>query len=415
MTRSREKPNNKHWSDEKSLLLQLQKMWDKGQILRETVCDSGLFPKRLSFNKPDSKTISNDFDAVRNWVSHIQKIKTFRIIYKTIRHQVIGANRIPGEAWIDTLESAVFLLKKQQQLAAYRAIVKQTEEKIPEIIPWLRQYPHKVLDLADVWPKLLEFISWRKQHPDPELYLRQISLPGIDSKLIEQHRSVLAALLDMVLPETQIDSNARGVKQFEQRYGFRHKPARIRFRLLDDKFPSLSTIMPITVTGSDYDYTITARDFQGLQKNTAFTSRIKRIFITENEINFLTFPAQINSMVIFGSGYGFDALAKAQWLAQKKIYYWGDIDTHGFAILDQLRSKFPQTNSMLMNVTTLMKHKEFWGRESKPQARKLCHLTDAEQDLYQALVSNQFACAVRLEQERIDFTHLSDSIKQLSQ
>ncbi|MGI6299138.1 MAG: Wadjet anti-phage system protein JetD domain-containing protein [Saccharofermentanales bacterium] len=44
--------------------------------------------------------------------------------------------------------------------------------------------------------------------------------------------------------------------------------------------------------------------------------------------------------MIFGAGYGFDHLASASWLNQKDIYYWGDIDTHGFAILNQLRRLF---------------------------------------------------------------------------
>ncbi len=41
-------------------------------------------------------------------------------------------------------------------------------------------------------------------------------------------------------------------------------------------------------------------------------------------------------MVLFGSGYGFEFLSNVLWLAKLNIYYWGDIDTHGFAILNQL-------------------------------------------------------------------------------
>jgi hypothetical protein len=48
-------------------------------------------------------------------------------------------------------------------------------------------------------------------------------------------------------------------------------------------------------------------------------------------------------------GYGFDNLAAALWLQQKDIYYWGDIDTHGFAILNQLRGFFPHAVSFLMD------------------------------------------------------------------
>ena len=50
------------------------------------------------------------------------------------------------------------------------------------------------------------------------------------------------------------------------------------------------------------------------------------MFITENEINFLAFPAVADSLIIFGAGYGFETLVEAAWLARCRIHYWGDID-----------------------------------------------------------------------------------------
>ncbi len=42
-------------------------------------------------------------------------------------------------------------------------------------------------------------------------------------------------------------------------------------------------------------------------------------------------------------------LAQADWLARCQVSYWGDIDTHGFAILDQLRTYIPHAHSLLMD------------------------------------------------------------------
>ena len=390
------------WSDKKSLLSQLEKLWNKGLLLEETVCSSSLFPKRLLFKTPDSKALSYDFDAVRCWVADIQKLKGFRIVYKTVRHPVIGENRVPVEVWLDTLETAIALLNKQKQISAYSELYEQTKRHTPELIKWVKHYPLKALGLAEVWPKLLDFIRWSQQHSRPDIYLRQVSLPGIDSKFIEQHRPVLAALLDLALTEEQIDYTKTGIKQFEQRYGFRSKPEKIRFRLLDTGL----TLLPPLLDGADNDISITANDFQQLHQNAEFATHIKRVFITENEINFLSFPEQKNSLVIFGSGYGFDALAKAQWLSQLAVFYWGDIDSHGFAILDQLRNKFPRVKSLLMDQTTLIKHREFWGDETKPENRELQRLTSSEQNLYQALLDNHYAEHLRLEQERVDYKYL---------
>jgi len=386
------------WSDKKTLLAQLQKMWDRGLILKEQLCNSDLFPKRLIFKSPNSKALANEFDAVRCWIAEIQKLSGFRIVYKTVRHRVIGENDLPCEVWIDTPETAIALLHKQQEVAVFSKLLGQTQQHAPQVLAWISQYPLKALSLAEVWLKLLDFVIWRQQHPDTNLYLRQISLPGIDSKFIEQHRSVLAPLLDLTLSTDQINSKMRGIKQFEQRYGFRNKPERIRFRPLD---PEL-TLLP----GADNDISVSASGFKALYQKSEFICHIKRVFITENEINFLAFPAQKNSLLIFGAGYGFEALAQADWLAEVMISYWGDIDTHGFAILDQLRSKFPHVQSLLMDETTLIAHREFWGREDKQNTGELHRLTTDEQKVYQDLITNKYQSHLRVEQERIQFGYL---------
>jgi hypothetical protein len=231
------------------------------------------------------------------------------------------------------------------------------------------------------------------------MYLRQVSLPGIDSKLIERHRGVLSQLLDRVLSADQIQSDMSGIKHFEARYGFRRKPERIRLRLLH---PQLAPPLAL-LSGADHDISITANDFKTLDQHPGFIEQIKRVFITENEINFLAFPPQRNSLVIFGAGYGFEALAQAAWLASVDIFYWGDIDTHGFAILDQLRARFPHVQSLLMDERTLMAHREFWGMEKTPECRVLPRLTTDEQTLYQALINNHHQSHLRLEQGRIQF------------
>ena len=50
---------------------------------------------------------------------------------------------------------------------------------------------------------------------------------------------------------------------------------------------------------------------------------VKRVFITENETNFLAFPQIRDAIVIFGAGYGWDALARSHWLKNCPIHYWG--------------------------------------------------------------------------------------------
>jgi hypothetical protein len=267
-------------------------------------------------------------------------------------------------------------------------------------MPWLAAHPLSVLQLADVWPQLLDIIGWMQAHPRPGIYLRQIDVPGVHSKLVEAHRATLAPLLDLALPADAIDTQASGIANFNRRYGFRDEPPRLRFRILD---PALA----LTPGGCDQDISLRKDAFAQLQLP------VTRAFITENKTNFLAFPAVPASLVIWGEGYGFDMLGEADWLKHCALHYWGDIDTHGFAILDQLRSRLPHTQSFLMDRDTLMAHRSLWGSEATPLQRDLLRLSPEESALYDDLRDQRLSPSLRLEQEHIGYAWLIEKLRTL--
>ncbi|OQY18067.1 MAG: hypothetical protein B6I36_07835 [Desulfobacteraceae bacterium 4572_35.1] len=178
-----------------------------------------------------------------------------------------------------------------------------------------------------------------------------------------------------MLPPTAIDNCAHGIRGFCQRYGFRDKPALVRLRILDQCLVAESEMFVIAQP-AELDITLTQPCFA--QLNLA----VDKVFITENEINFLAFPPVKGSVVIFGAGYGFQSLAQADWLRDAELYYWGDIDTHGFAILSQLRATFPQAISLLMDRHTLLEHRAHWVEEPQPETIDLQLFTRDECALY---------------------------------
>jgi len=127
------------------------------------------------------------------------------------------------------------------------------------------------------------------------------------------------------------------------------------------------------------------------------------VFVTENETNGLVFPDVPGSIVIFGLGYGVQTLAETAWLQAKELYYWGDIDTHGFSILARLRTGFPQTRSFLMDRETLLAHRELWGHEKEIHEGTISRLTEAERAVLDYLRGGAFGYRIRLEQELIGF------------
>jgi hypothetical protein len=389
------------WTTSADLRAQVQKLWDRGILLSSLMGDEELFPLRLTLKRPDSRQLSESFSDVRNWIAQLSgSAKHYRIVWRTLNHRVLGANEIPAELWIDSFRDALAFIGKVRDAERFADLVSLTRETKPELIPWLRKRPLLTLELAESWPKLLEIVAWLQMHPRPHIYLRQIDLPGVHSKFIETHRGVLGELFDLALPQEQIDPAAAGTSGFCRRYGFRDKPLRVRFRILD---PELA-LLPVN---ADQDITLTEAAFAGLYLAVA------TVFITENEINFLAFPPVARSMVIFGAGYGFENLAAAHWLHERKLYYWGDIDTHGFAILNQLRRFFPEAVSLLMDKETLLAHRTLWSVEPSPETVELTRLTGKEMALYDDLRSGSLGERVRLEQERIGFEWLVDALSTL--
>lgn len=385
------------WTTPADLKAQVLRLWDRDELLGAS------FPLQLRLRGPTSAALSERFDEVRTWVAELQQgsSKGYRLVLREVRHRVIGSNSLPDEAWVDTLADALQLTGKLREGRAFVELLAATQQLQPRLVPWLQRQPRRALALADDWPRLLTLVAWLQAHPRPGLYLRQVDLPGIHSKFIEAQRGVLAELLDQVLPSAAVDTTARGVGQFAARYGFREKPLRVRLRFLDPHHLAW-------VPGADADYTLSASAFVRLD------AQVQRVFITENEINFLAFPPAADSLVVFGAGYGFDALAQATWLHQRALHYWGDIDTHGFAILDQLRCHFPHALSFLMDRDTLLAHEHQWVTEPQPTQRDLPRLDRDERRLYDDLRWRRLREEpVRLEQERIAFGRVTQQVAAL--
>ena len=131
--------------------------------------------------------------------------------------------------------------------------------------------------------------------------------------------------------------------------------------------------------------------------------RIDTAVVVENEITYLTLPVPADGVVIWGKGFDVARLGRWRTLRSARVHYWGDLDTHGLAILHRLRTHLPHVESFLMDSKTLHAHRDRWGRESTPTSASLDRLTAAEAAVYDDLVSDRFAEQVRLEQERIDW------------
>ncbi|MDP2366719.1 DUF3322 domain-containing protein, partial [Rhodoferax sp.] len=205
------------WTTEQDLRAQVQKLWDRGELLAELVPTQApeacatLFPQRLRLTGPSSTELAERFDEVRTWMAALRQsaaggdTRGYRFVLREFRHRVLGNNAVPDEVWVDSLQDALVVLGKQRDAKRFTGLVQWTGAQQPVLLPWLAKRPLHALALAEAWPRLLQVVAWLQAHPRAGIYLRQVDIAGVDSKFIEANRGVLTELLDLALPPAAID------------------------------------------------------------------------------------------------------------------------------------------------------------------------------------------------------------------
>ena len=374
------------WTTHADVLAKLRRRWESGELLSAFADDAPLLPLEISLRTPTSRDLAANFDAVQRWGAEWRKHDGLRIDYHRVGGRLVGANELPRRVWIDEWDQLWSMLRVGSETRRFAGLFDQTRAVAPAVTEWMLRRPMNVLALSQDWTRIVETALWIAGTA-PGSYLRYVDVPGVDTKFIERHRSVIARLLDLQLPPDRIDT-ACPPADFIGRYRFRRKPQYVRFRWLD----------PHRRTGGFTE--LTAR----LDELADTPLAASTVVIVENDTTYLALPEMPDAVAIFGGGYSLTRLDGLPWLADRDIRYWGDIDSHGFAILDRLRKTFPHTESVLMDRATLLSHESQWVREQVPVVTTLGYLRPLEAALYRDLVEDTFGPAVRLEQERIRYS-----------
>ena len=377
------------WTRPPDIRAWLGKKWQSGLLLTAFAEGRDWEPLSVALRGPATSEIAGRLAEVQQWAADWTRAARgpMHVEYKQVGGRQLGANLIPCRAWIDGYDQAWDLLGVRAEVRTFSSIADATAATSPKLVPWLARRPMQVLKLADRWDKLLATVRWIDERQSAGMYLRQVDVPGVDTKFIERHTGVLAELLDLQLAPDRIDA---GAAEFAGRYRFRSKPDYVRFRC-----PGWLGFSELSVRADEL---------------TVPPPGVGRVYLVENEITYLAFPLPAEAMVIFGGGYAVDTLAPLGWLTGLDVVYWGDIDTHGFAILNRLRRRFGHARSILMDRATLLAHRSQWVTEPRPAAGRLDLLDGAEADLYRDLVDAAFGPSVRLEQERISFATLEQAL-----
>lgn len=347
--------------------------------LQSLVTGESVFPIRIRFGVPST---TDEFAKLQQEITALATGNFgYTIEWGEKKTRKYGAQKLPSQVRFDTEDQLIDALGKKHEVQQFRANLADTLNRLPKLREWMASHVNWMIEFGHIWNELQLVCEYFLAHPRPGLYARQLPI-AVHTKFIQENSKVLANMLSVLLPaETQREGNS-----FENRFGLKPLESLIRFRMLDQK-------LLVHLGLSHLEMGLPLGIFCRL------SARGLRVIITENLMNFECLPDSPNTLAIWGQGNAAELLHEVQWLSECELYYWGDIDEHGFQILGRLRGKFPSVRSLMMDSVTLKTFRKFTATGEKAGKAPI-NLTDDERQAYDVVERE----SLRLEQEKIPQT-----------
>lgn len=354
----------------------------------------GTWPLQINLGVPTEKDATEDTSVVRAWVSSWASWRSVGEVSREVRKWArLGAQELPVTLTVSNAEDVAVLVGQTPRWTRAKARYAHMIERWPQLAESgiLAARFNVLADYSDVdFSRLIALLDWLILNPASNVYLRQLPIEGLDTKWAEQRIGVITGLLKDIKQE-------KGDGNFHAICGLLRPPHRVRIRLL---CPELRRLV-----GGLHDFEAPVEGIAALE------IRPTAAVIVENLDTGMSLPDIAGTVVILKLGNAVSALGSIPWLQGINAIYWGDIDTHGFAILDRARKALPLLRSVLMDESTTLRYQNLWGAEPVQTSNlALEYLAEHELAVYVALKSNVWGSKVRLEQERLPWESCLDAL-----
>lgn len=404
--------------------------WIKQRYLRQRwrwMEGHGSWPLLVSLERPTQREVLKDFLSVQRWSAawntwrsaHVtagdDAASAPQIRMSTVAWQGVGEQTLPEAL---SFHSAECVAKFCNDERAWR-LVEMRRHAMLELWPalWATGFgPHydalATYDEAD-FARLLALLNWFVENPRSGLYLRQLPVPGVDTKWVDLKRRGLVAdfvrriasppltvLPDLAPDEVEqsgydvvLTAELDEVRlDFYDICGLRRPPIKVHLVVL---CPYLRATV-----GGLRDVVAPIDELAKLSFNPVC------ILISENKDTGLSLPDIPGTVAFIKLGNAVSLLGQLPWVRELPVLYWGDVDTYGFSILVQARKTLGNVRSLMMDLETLEVHRDRVVEE-RQQATNVDHalLTTQELATYEGLLKGTWWTQMRLEQERIDWSY----------
>ncbi|MEQ5836672.1 Wadjet anti-phage system protein JetD domain-containing protein [Marinobacter sp. NFXS9] len=309
------------------LALKLAKQWQNADIREQRLLHPDSWPLRIPIGKPSGRVVSEDLERVRKHLNQWRNVTIGRVDWSPKKFRGASEDVQIPEFWI--LSSPTEWIN-----AANSNEVRGEFQILCRLVPAIDERFHRllirkrrlVLDKAEneviQSAKVALLLSPGLAEGKP---LRALSVGGIDSKFFERNRQLLIQMLD-ILFEGQVSE--LGLEAFLGADDEGH-----HWLLIMDLDGGLLPFSQLRVRARE----LTEIPLPGAS-----------ILIVENERCIHQLPMAPGTVAILGAGLNLSWMS-ASWLSEKKLAYWGDMDTWGLTMLARARGFQPSVRPLLMN------------------------------------------------------------------
>lgn len=341
----------------------------------------------LPLHPPTERVALADLNSAIAWVDQWRHVDG--VAWSTRRWPSAGEQRVPerlilrGADAIAAFGSAV-TARGWKSMAERSRVVRDRLGGDPESLPALaavvRTHANTITGYSDAeFRELLDVVEWLLAHPASGRRVRELPIRGIHTKWLERHRKVTDDLYRALTGRDGL--------------GLAESQSLIRVRFLD------AALRPAGLT----DLAMPAPQLARLD----ITPDV--VFVFENLETVLAMPELPGAVVAHGGGYAVGRFGSIPWIRGSRVVYWGDLDSDGFRILNDLRVAAPDAASLLMGAEHVERYRDLGVVEPRAAAGRFDLLTDDEQA---ALALLRESGGLRIEQERIPWGDALSAIRE---
>lgn len=341
-------------------------------------------PIKRRIEQPKDKDFAGHIVEIRDWLDAWQREEVVNpgLRLATTRKRSSGLSlSLPSSITFERLEDYA------RWLGVWPAL-----ERALARLEALRGLDARLFEMARQWSGLaawndLEFeafqslLDWRISFPESRPAVRAMAIPGIDTKWIENNRTMVRAAFRLV------DAYDETAESDLERLGFDTTDRMTVWFRAGSKVGGLGGMVPqVGLRPSDAH--------RGLFPNAT------RVIVIENQTSFERLDLGSGDLAIFGQGaQAPGALAAMPWLSEIEcLLYWGDMDGEGYRILARSRRAHGRLTSVLMGVGDAERHLDRLSVSIEPDCRPAPpELTPDEAEAYARLAGP----GRRIEQEWI--------------